>query len=246
MFVGNATTGSHLTTVTLTVLLPPDFALTSSTSGLIISSGSSATSTIFIAPIHGFTGSVALSTNAPGGITGTFSPNPVLGGTGTSTLTLSVASTVAEGNYTVTVVGTGGSFTHTVSFPVIVSSTSTVTLTETHVSWAHRVSLSKNNGAESWTLTVANTGQSPAYIQVIAAGNATSSGLFFTVKTSVTLLGAGASLTITLSQPLTSTSIGQKYNFTLNLLYGSGLNASGSIINPSSIIVTKGTFTIVR
>jgi len=241
----SSTTGSHSTTMSVTVLLPPDFTMTTSTSGLIIASGSSATSTISISPIRGFTGPVSLLYNAPAGITSSFSPNPVLGGSGVSTLTISVASTVQAGNYNVTVLGSGGSFAHTVAIPVIVSSTSVTSLTESRVSWAHRLSLSKNGGVETWTMTVSNTGQRPSYVQVVIAGSASNSNQTFRVKTQVILLRPGASLTVTLSQPFTSASIGLRYNFAINLLYGSALDTSGNIISPATIPVTKGTFNIV-
>jgi hypothetical protein len=155
-----------------------------------------------------------------------------------------VASTVPAGNYNVTVLGSGGSFAHTVSIPVIVSSTSVTKLTESRVSWAHRLSLSKNGGVETWTMTVSNTGQSPSYVQVVIAGSASNSNQTFRVKTTLTLLQPGASLTVTLSQPFTGASIGLRYNFTVNLLYGSALDMSGSIISPVTIPVTKGTFSI--
>jgi len=183
--------------------------------------------------------------NAPAGITAGFSPNPVLGGSGVSTLTISVDSTVHAGNYTVTVLGSGGSFDHTVAIPIIVSSTTVTSLTESRVSWAHRLSLNKNSGAETWTMTVSNTGQRPSYVQIVIAGSASNSNQTFRVKTPVTLLRPGASLTVTLSQPFTSASIGLRYNFAVSLLYGSALDMSGSIINPATIPVTKGTFSIV-
>jgi len=90
-----------------------------------------------------------------------------------------------------------------------------------------------------------NTGKTPAYIQIVAAGNSTSSGLFFTLKSPVTLLAPGTSITLTLSQPLTSASIGLKYNFVVNLFYGSGIDASGNIINPTVTQVVRSTFTVV-
>ncbi len=244
-FDGNATAGPHFTTMVLTVLPAPDFTLTAGTSGLIIASGASATSTFSVLSVNGFTGPVALSENGPSGFTAGFSPNPVLGGTGTSILTVSVASTVVAGNYTVTVTGTGGLFIHAVSFPVTVSASSRVTLAQTQVSWPHRVSLSKSGGVETFTMLLKNTGKTPAYIQIVAAGNSTSSGLFFTLKSPVTLLAPGTSISLTLSQPLTSASIGLKYSFAVNLLYGSGVDASGSIISPTTTPVTSGTFTVV-
>ena len=245
-FIGNATTGSHSTSLLLTVLPPPDFTLTPSTLGLTFAAGTSASLNIAISPTNGFNGAVALSSNAPSGFTSTFSPNPVLGGSGTSNLTLSVSSTVAVGNYAVIVTGIGGSFSHTASIHVTVSAASKVTLTVSQVSWTHRLSLSKSGGMETWTMLVKNTGTVPAYFQIATAGNSTSSAQSFSVNTPVAVLAPGASMTITLSQPFTNASIGLKDSFAVSLMYGSGIYASGSIISPSTILVTKGTFSIVR
>jgi len=186
--IGNSTFTSHSTTLVLTVTAPADFALATSTSGLIIASGTSATSTITVSPLLGFTSPVTLSATVPSGFTSSFNPNPVLGGTGASTLTLSVASTVIPGNYTITVKGTGGSFTHSVSFLVTVSASQSITLTVTQVSWTHRLSLSRTNGIQTWTMVVKNTGKSSAYIQIGIAGNATSLTSSFSLEGAIALL----------------------------------------------------------
>jgi len=100
---------SHQSTVTYTVT---DFSLTSSpTSGTTVA-GTPATSTVTIAPVNGFTGTVALTAVAsPAGLTCMFSSaSIVLGASQTSTL--SCSSTTAN-NYAVTVTGTSGGLTHT-------------------------------------------------------------------------------------------------------------------------------------
>lgn len=78
-----------------------------------IVAGSSAGSTITIAPLHGFTGNVVLScTNPPTGISCSFSPASVSGGSGTSTLTMSTSASLSVGgSYTLVVSGTAENIT---------------------------------------------------------------------------------------------------------------------------------------
>jgi uncharacterized membrane protein len=245
-FVGNATSGAHSTSLTLTVLPAPDFTLTASPSLLITQAGTSVSTKLSIAPLNGFVGSVTLSPNAPAGFVSSFSLNPVLGGSGSSTLTLSILSTVAVGNYTVTVTATGGSFSHTVAVRVNVSAAAKLTLTVSQISWVHRVSLRRNSGLETWTMTVRNTGQTPAYFQIAIAGNSTGSAMSLSIKSPVALLAPGASITVTLSQHFTGSSIGLRYDFGVNLSYGSGIYPSGDIISPVKSLVGSGFFTVVK
>ena len=99
----------------------PDFTISASPTSLNIRPGSSGTSTITIASANGFTGTVTLSASAPSGLTATFNPTQVSGGTGTSTLTIRVANYIRTGTYTVTPRGTSVSLSHTASVPVTVT-----------------------------------------------------------------------------------------------------------------------------
>ncbi len=242
---GNSTSGSHTTSITLTVVPRPDFILSSSASALIIQTGASATSSISVSPTGGFTGPVTLSTIVQSGFTTSFSINPITGGAGTSTLTITVGSSVAAGSYTLTVNGNSGSTTHSTTINVTVTTSTKTTLVVNQVSWAHRLSLTKNGSTQTFTVTVKNNGKSPAYVQLLAAGNSTNLKSFFNVESAVSILSPGASLTISLSQPFNTTSIGLKFNFTIQLFSGTGTDPSGNILSPQTTQVVKGTFTIV-
>jgi hypothetical protein len=110
---GTAGSVTHNTTVTLTT---QDFTLSATTlSPATVATGVSATSTITIAPLNGFNGTVNLSCSS---ITPVVTPAavcafvpPSVTGSGTSTLTVSTTGTPV-GNYVVTVAGTVGSLTH--------------------------------------------------------------------------------------------------------------------------------------
>src|SRR5947209_8158769 len=76
-------------------------------STLTVAQGGSGTSAITVGRTN-YTGAVTLALQgAPSNVTGAFSPAPVTGGT--STLTLTVGSGVAPGQYALTVAGTGAS-----------------------------------------------------------------------------------------------------------------------------------------
>src|SRR5207249_9810406 len=83
----------------------------SPTSATVVA-GATATSTITVAPVQGFTGTVALtSAVSPAGLACTLSPTSIaLGASQTSTLS---CSSTTSNVYTVTVTGTSGTRTHT-------------------------------------------------------------------------------------------------------------------------------------
>jgi len=96
----------------------PNFSITASPTSLTIQQGSSDTSVITITSINGFNQPVQLTVyRAPSGVTTTLNPEQVTpppDGSTTSTLTVSVSTTATPGSYTLTVVGTNGTITHSV------------------------------------------------------------------------------------------------------------------------------------
>lgn len=123
------TSGSltHSATVSLTVTTtaPPDFSISASPTTVTVIQGSSATSTITLRSLNGFSGTVTLSHSAtPSGTTGTFSPTTVTlvsGGTGTSTITFSASPTATTGTFTITITGTSGTLTHSATITLTVN-----------------------------------------------------------------------------------------------------------------------------
>jgi hypothetical protein len=109
----------------------PAFALTASAlSPANVNAGSSATSTVTISPLNSFTGSVALScgvTSAPTGASNPpsckFSSGTVTGGSGSSTLNVTTASSTTAGAYTITVTGVGPSTTQRATLTLTVGAT---------------------------------------------------------------------------------------------------------------------------
>lgn len=116
---------SHSSTLTVTVPTPakPDFSISASPSALTIRSGTKGTSRITVSSINSFSGAVALAATYPNGWTVTFNPpsvTPPSGGTATSTLSITVPTSARSGKYTITVKGTSGSLTYSVTITVTV------------------------------------------------------------------------------------------------------------------------------
>jgi len=103
--VGNGVgIGDRMASISVSVVAPPDFALSATPSPLTITAGTSGSASVAIARSGGFASSVALTLqSAQVGITGTFSPATTTGAT--AALSISVASTVPPGTYPTTVAG---------------------------------------------------------------------------------------------------------------------------------------------
>jgi hypothetical protein len=105
-----------------------DFSITANPVTLTIPRDSLATSTITLGSLGGFSGTITLSTtvtpSAHHGPTPTLSSNSVTiasGGSGSVVLTISTARNSITGSFTVTVVGTSGSVSHSVNVSVTVT-----------------------------------------------------------------------------------------------------------------------------
>ena len=99
----------------------PDFTVSAAPNPITINAGSSGTSKITVNSLNGYSDQVSLTSTASGGLTTTFSPNPITNFPGTSTLTVTVPTGTATGTYSVTVTGVGGSISHSTTLTVQVT-----------------------------------------------------------------------------------------------------------------------------
>ncbi len=122
---GTGASITHTTTVNLTVtsVPTPNFTISASPSAVSIAKGASGNSTITTAVSGGFNSAIALSASGqPTGVTVSFSPASIAApGSGSSTMTITVASTAATGTSTITVTGTGGALTRTTTVTLTVT-----------------------------------------------------------------------------------------------------------------------------
>ena len=113
--------GSGLLNALAGTVAAPGFSLSASPGSLTVVQGKTGTSTISSTTSGGFSTPVVLSTSTlPNGVTVGFSPGSITG-TGTSTLTFTVASSAATGTYPITVTGTAGAIVETTTVNLTVS-----------------------------------------------------------------------------------------------------------------------------
>jgi uncharacterized membrane protein len=98
------------TSITLTVIAAPNFAIGASPAALAVGEGNQATSIVTTFVCCGFNNSISLSASgAPSGTTLNLNPATISApGSGTSTLTVTVGKNTTTGTYPVTVTGNGG------------------------------------------------------------------------------------------------------------------------------------------
>jgi uncharacterized membrane protein len=142
-----------------------DFSIAASQADLTVLATGSATSSIFLSSLNGFTGFVNLQvTGAPSGVSATIAPSSIVLSSGNSTstsATLTVsASGATAGNYDLTITGSSGPTVHNLTVKLhvtdftVTSSPSTLTLSPRQVS-STTVTIAPLNGfAQSVTLTV--------------------------------------------------------------------------------------------
>ncbi len=105
-----------------------DFSLSLSPSTVTMIQGSAATSTLTIQSSGTFASPVTLSASPASGLGVTFATNPLtppVTGKTTTQVTITAAGTVGTGTYTVPIIGTGGSLSHTTSITVTVNEAET-------------------------------------------------------------------------------------------------------------------------
>ena len=97
----------------------PGFWLSASSPSVVMNPGASGSTTISVVDAGGFSGKVqlAITSTLPTGVTAKWGTNPT---SGSSVLTLTAASTVANGTMTVTITGTSGSITETTKITLTV------------------------------------------------------------------------------------------------------------------------------
>jgi len=162
------------------------FTLSASPASVTVTAGNAGSTSISSAVTGGFDSAVTLSASGqPSGVTIGFSPTSITG-SGSSTMSITVGSTVAAGTYTITVSGTSGTTVETTTVTLTVNNTTTgfsISASPTSISVAR-------SGSGSVQVTVTGTGGFDSAVTLSASGQASGTTISFS-PTSVT--GSGTS-----------------------------------------------------
>lgn len=129
----------------------PDFSLSTTPASRSVVSGGSTSYTTTVTATGGFNSSVDLGVSGlPSGASGSFSPDPLSGGSGSATLSVTTSPTTAAGSYPLLISGIGGGLSR--------SSAATLVVTAPSADFALAVSPNsrtvKRGGRTSYTVTV--------------------------------------------------------------------------------------------
>ena len=199
----------------LTITPAPAFAISASPASLTVVQGATGASSITIAPLYGFSGTVALAASGlPTGVTATFSTASI---TNPGTLTLTAGASATLGTATVTITGTSGSLHSTAAVSLTVAGPPSFALTAsptslsvvTGASGASGITVVPQNGfngAVVFSATGLPSGVTATFSSLGAfSGTATFSAVAnaATGPATVTITGTSGSLTATAAIALT-------------------------------------------
>jgi subtilase family serine protease len=235
------TSGSlHATaTIGLTVMAPPpSFTVSAAPASITVATGGSGTSVIAVAPVNGFSGTVAFAASGlPAGVTAVFGTYSATAHT--STATFSASTSAAPGTTTVTVTATSGAISSKTSIAITVPVPAGFTLS------AAPAALSVAAGASGGsTITVAPTGGFSGAVSLavsgLPAGVTAALGSNSTKSTSTLTLTAASTATATTSTvTITGTSgvVTAKTTITLTVTPPPSFTLSAT---PTSVSVAPG------
>jgi subtilisin family serine protease len=114
----------------------PDFSVAAAPSSASAPAGSSVSYTVDVGAVHGFAGDVTLSLTglSASQASWSFTPATVVGGAGTSQLTVTTAASLPPGTYPLTIRGASGSVTHSAGVSLVVPAPPDFSLTATPTS----------------------------------------------------------------------------------------------------------------
>ena len=154
VIAGTSGTLQHTANLSLTVSSSSkNFGLAVTPASRTVTSGNSGTFTATVTALNGFTGTVTFAASGlPAGAAASFNPASVTTG-GSSTLTISTASTTAAGTYPIVITGTSGALQHTANVSLTVVKAADFGLA---VAPAARTVTAGNSGTFTATVTALN------------------------------------------------------------------------------------------
>jgi uncharacterized membrane protein len=236
---------------------PPtqDFSVSASPGSQTVVQGNGTTYTVTVAPSGGFASDVSLTPSGlPSGATATFNPNPISGGAGTSTMSVTTAASTPPGSYTLTITAnsTSPSLTHSTTVTLVVNPASSPDFS---VSASPSSQTVAQGSPTSYTVTVTPSGGFTGNVTLTSSGlpsgatatfnpTSISGGAGGTSTMSVTTAASTPPGSYTLTITANSTSPSLTHSTTVTLVVSSTGTPGFSIsASPSSRTVARGNST---
>jgi len=245
---GTSGTLTRATSFLLTVNLPFDFLISVSPASDTVTQGASTTTTLTASLSTGTTQPVSFACTGPTGVTCTFSPT-TCSPTCSSTVTISTTSATPVGTHDVSIPGTGGSVTRTVTYVLQVdASPPACTLTSASITPVCSGGSSANcEAGETITMTGTYTGDCSAadFFQIDASGTGCNiqytSGDISGISDSTITVSGGVVTGSWIIPSIPSTCAGKTVTAGSAALYDGGPPGTGTWLTSSS---ASGSFTL--
>ncbi|MEO8639150.1 MAG: N-acetylmuramoyl-L-alanine amidase [Chloroflexota bacterium] len=169
----------------------PDFTISASPATQTVTAGQQTSYTATVTPSGGFSGAVNLAVSGlPANTTFSWSTNPLPGGGGMSTLTVTTLASTPVGTSTLTMSGTSGTLTHTTAVTLVVTAPPTPEFSLTLSPASQSV---RGGGSVGYTVTVTSLNGFAGAVSLSVSGLPSGSSGSFN-PTSVTVAPTGTSI----------------------------------------------------
>jgi cellulose 1,4-beta-cellobiosidase len=230
---GNSGAITKTATFTLTVVGRPDFSVSATPASISIAAGTNPTSTITVASLFGFTGSVSLSASGlPTGVNANFSPSSV-NGSGAIVVNFTAQTSTPTGTTNISIVGTSGTLVHAATIALTVTGPD-FTLSANPAS----VVVAQGKSATS-TITVTPGGGFNGNVALSASGLPTGVTASFAGNV-VTFAASNTATTGIVTVTITGTSGALSRTTRISLAVTNGQPDFSLSANPPSVSVTQG------
>jgi hypothetical protein len=234
-----------------------DFKIDASPNPVNVFQGSTNTTTVNVTALGGFTGVVAVTVQAPSGITATpASFSITISGSQMLTIATGPGTSTPLGTYLVNVTGTSAGLPHAVTVTVnvvqSVQCNNCLPPELVQANFHHRLSLSKTGGVQTYKIGVLNPNSALTIyvnVQVVATDGAGVAG--FTLNTGVITLSPSQTITNQLlSITLPASDLGSTFTWTLSVQWGTTATTDPAQLPFNTFtdtggIPTSGSFTVI-
>ena len=177
----------------------PDYTLRVAPGSAAGLAGGAVTYTVTVGSVGGFNSDVGLSLSGldPSQATWAFAPSTVAGASGTSSLTITTASSLAPGTYGIRITATGGGITHTVPVTLTVTPPPDFTVTASPTSTS-----TTPGGSAGYTVTLGSVGGFNSDVSLSLSGLDASQAAWAFTPTTVSGASGKSGLTIATASSL--------------------------------------------